>query len=326
LWITSAITLVICLLYVLRGGFKLSIITDKYQFSFIIIIILVTFFFIMKSTNFSSLDIIKLNTPNLIDKNYLPNYTSGLTFFIAVAATNLFHQGNWQRVFSANNDKRLKSSLIISFLMIFGIVFWMGYSGLISISLDPTITPDLAFFNLVFKNENKVFVAAILILALSLTLSTIDTLINSISSLIILNGKEINKNLKGKDIKKKSNFTIILLSFFVFLFASKGYSILYLFLFADLLCCSAVVIIFFGFFKKKINSKLAFKTIILALISGLLFFPSQDMTSSILVGAIFPIDMFSTFITTNLLFVSFIFPILVQSLSIFFYSFRNSFK
>ena len=326
LWITSAITLVICLLYVLRGGFKLSIITDKYQFSFIIIIILVTFFFIMKSTNFSSLDIIKLNTPNLIDKNYLPNYTSGLTFFIAVAATNLFHQGNWQRVFSANNDKRLKSSLIISFLMIFGIVFWMGYSGLISISLDPTITPDLAFFNLVFKNENKVFVAAILILALSLTLSTIDTLINSISSLIILNGKEINKNLKGKDIKKKSNFKIILLSFFVFLFASKGYSILYLFLFADLLCCSAVVIIFFGFFKKKINSKLAFKTIILALISGLLFFPSQDMTSSILVGAIFPIDMFSTFITTNLLFVSFIFPILVQSLSIFFYSFRNSFK
>ena len=204
LWITSAITLVICLLYVLRGGFKLSIITDKYQFSFIIIIILVTFFFIMKSTNFSSLDIIKLNTPNLIDKNYLPNYTSGLTFFIAVAATNLFHQGNWQRVFSANNDKRLKSSLIISFLMIFGIVFWMGYSGLISISLDPTITPDLAFFNLVFKNENKVFVAAILILALSLTLSTIDTLINSISSLIILNGKEINKNLKGKDIKKKN--------------------------------------------------------------------------------------------------------------------------
>ena len=127
----------------------------------------------------------------------------------------------------------------------------MGYSGLISVSLDPKTIPDLAFFNLVFKSENKFLIAAILILALSLTLSTIDTLINSISSLIIINGKEINKSLKGKDIKIKSNITIILLSLFVFLFASKGYSILYLFLLADLLCCSAVIIIFLWFYKKN---------------------------------------------------------------------------
>ncbi len=32
LWLTSAITLIICLLYIIRGGFRLSVITDKYQF------------------------------------------------------------------------------------------------------------------------------------------------------------------------------------------------------------------------------------------------------------------------------------------------------
>jgi len=42
----------------------------------------------------------------------------GLTFFIAVAATNLFHQGNWQRVYAAKNYKTLKQSLIISFFII----------------------------------------------------------------------------------------------------------------------------------------------------------------------------------------------------------------
>ena len=62
LWATSAITLMICLLYVLRGGFKLSIITDKYQFSFILIIILIAIYFILKNTSFSSLDIIKINS------------------------------------------------------------------------------------------------------------------------------------------------------------------------------------------------------------------------------------------------------------------------
>ena len=33
---------------------------------------------------------------------------------------------------------------------------------------------------------------------MSLTLSTIDTLINAISSLIIVDGNQINKSLKGK--------------------------------------------------------------------------------------------------------------------------------
>ena len=36
LWITAGVTLIMCLLYILRGGFTLSIITDKYQFTFII--------------------------------------------------------------------------------------------------------------------------------------------------------------------------------------------------------------------------------------------------------------------------------------------------
>ena len=36
LWITAGLTLMICLLYILNGGFRLSIITDKYQFIFIV--------------------------------------------------------------------------------------------------------------------------------------------------------------------------------------------------------------------------------------------------------------------------------------------------
>ena len=47
LWITAGVTLIICLLYILRGGFRLSIITDKYQFSFIILIILGSVFLIL---------------------------------------------------------------------------------------------------------------------------------------------------------------------------------------------------------------------------------------------------------------------------------------
>ena len=161
---------------------------------------------------------------------------------------------------------------------------------------------------------------------MSLTLSTIDTLINAISSLLIVNGGHIDKSLEGKKIKEKSNLIILMLSVLVFIIASKGYSILYLFLLADLLCCAAVVTIFYGFFNNRINSKLAGISIYSGLMIGLLFSPSIDFQNSILVGNILSKDLFSPLITTNLLFFSFATSIIVPLTIILVYSLRNSFR
>ncbi len=326
LWITSGLTLIICLLYILRGGFKLSIITDKYQFLIVLGIILSSILLILGNLEINSYELIKKNSTKLVSKNYIPNYTAGLTFFIAVAATNLFHQGNWQRVFAARNNLILKKSLIYSSIISFLIVLWMGYTGLISFSINPEVIPDLAFFKLMLLNDSVLIIISILVLALALTLSTIDTLINAISSLIIIDGKVINKFLGGREVKDKSNKLILLLSVIVFVFASKGYSILYLFLFADLLCCAAVVTVFYGFFKKKINTRLSLISIILGLGSGLLFFPSHNFQSSLLVGNIMSVENFSPIILSNLLFISFFVAIIVPLVIITTYSLRNSLR
>ena len=219
----------------------------------------------------------------------------------------------------------LKKSLIFSSIIVFLIVFWTGYTGLISFSLNPEVIPDLAFFDLILSN-NRLLIISVLVLALALTLSTIDTLINAISSILIVNGKQINKSISGKSVKNKTNYIIILISILVFILASKGYSILYLFLLADLFCCAAVVIIFYGFFNKKIDTRLSFLSIISALILGLLFFPSTDFQSSILVGNLLPLEFFSSIVKTNLLFISFATAIIVQLALIIFYSLRSSLR
>jgi Na+/proline symporter len=325
LWITAGITLIICLLYILRGGFKLSIITDKYQFIIIATLILTSVILILGNLEMNSFELIKKNSPNFFSSKYLPNYTAGLTFFIAVAATNLFHQGNWQRVLAAKNNLVLKKSLIYSSIITFLIVLWMGYTGLISFSINSKVIPDLAFFDLVLSNS-YIIIISILVLALALTLSTIDTLINAISSILIINGNLISKSIFGNSLKNKTNYVIILLSILVFILASKGYSILYLFLLADLFCCAAVITIFYGFFNKKINSRLPYLSITSALVFGILFFPSMDFQTSILVGNLLPIEFFSSIITSNLLFISFAIAILTQLLFIIVYSLRSSFK
>ena len=99
---------------------------------------------------------------------------------------------------------------------------------------------------------------------------------------------------------------MIVLSIITFLVASKGLSILYLFLLADLLCCAAVFSVFYGFYNKKFSEKKAYISILIGLFVGILVFPSPDFSKSILVGFLIPADQFPTFINQSLLFLSFL--------------------
>ena len=154
LWITAGIVVTSSLIYTLYGGLRASLFTDNIQFVIFLILSLIVFtnLFSLNSGNFN-FDFINQNKPYLLSSNYLPNFTAGLTFFIAVAATNLFHQGNWQRVYAAKNNDVLKKSLIFSFIIILPIVFVMGFSGLIAVSQNETVIPDLAFFSLLLKEQ-----------------------------------------------------------------------------------------------------------------------------------------------------------------------------
>ncbi len=305
LWITASIVIISSLLYTLYGGLRASIFTDNIQFIVFGLLLLISFSYLISSnSNEFNFEFIKQNKPNLLSFNYLPNFTAGLTFFIAVAATNLFHQGNWQRVYAAKDNKVLKSSLIFSFLIIIPIVFLIGFTGLIATSQNSNLTPDLAFFSLLLKDNALSLSIIIIILAISLTVSSIDTLVNAISSLIIVDGNKVIK-FKG-DYLKLSKQIIILISLISFFVASKGISILYLFLLADLFCCAAVLSVFYSFYSKKFTEKNAYISIIVGLIGGILLFPSPDFSKSILVGLILPLEFLPIFVTQSLLFCSFI--------------------
>jgi len=299
LWMTATLVVSTTLIYTLYGGLRASILTDNFQFLIIVILLLVSMYSIF-SSDFVSYKSIVSNSGVLLSGKYIPNYTSGLTFFIAVLATNLFHQGNWQRVFAAKNYEVLKKSLKLSFLIIIPIVFFMGITGIIAISVDSKVNPDLAFFSILLKDKSELLYIGIIILAISLTVSTVDTLVNAISSLIVVDGKKINKNLKS------TNALVIFLSIVALFVASKGFSILYLFLLADLLCCAAVFPVFYGFYKRNLKEKDLTISVIIGLLLGLLLFPSPDFSTSILVGILLPFDLFSPIVTSSLLFWSFL--------------------
>ncbi len=306
-WITALVVLSFTLIYTLYGGLKASIFTDNIQMIVIGVLLFISFIYITSFTGSKfSFDFVLKKNPQLLSSHYIPNYTAGLTFFIAVAATNLFHQGNWQRVYAAKNYQTLKKSLIISFLIIIPIVFFMGFSGMVAFSIDPSTRPDLGFFSLLLKEQTIFLSLFIIILGMALTISTVDTLINAISSLLILDGKAVFNLSKKTNYLNFSKYIILFLSFISFIIASKGFDILYLFLLADLFCCAFVLTVFLSFYDKSINENLAYFSILIGLIGGFLLFPSPDFSKSLLVGVFIPIDLFPSFVTQSLLFLSFI--------------------
>ena len=306
-WITALVVLSSTLIYTLYGGLKASIFTDNIQMIVIGVLLIISFIYITSFTGSKfSFDFVIKKNPQLLSSDYIPNYTAGLTFFIAVAATNLFHQGNWQRVYAAKNYQTLKKSLIISFLIIIPIVFFMGFSGMVAFSIDPSTRPDLGFFSLLLKEQTIFLSLFVIILGMALTISTVDTLINAISSLVILDGKAVFNLSKKTNYLNFSKYIILFLSFISFIIASKGFDILYLFLLADLFCCAFVLTVFLSFYDKSINENLAYISILIGLIGGFLLFPAPDFSKSLLVGIFIPKDLFPSLVSQSLLFLSFI--------------------
>ena len=307
LWITALIVLISTLAYTLYGGLRASIFTDNIQMIVIGVLLLISLSYITLFTGSEfSFEFIKEKNPHLLSPSYIPSYTAGLTFFIAVAATNLFHQGNWQRVYAAKNFETLRKSLIISFFTIVPIVFYMGFTGMVAFSIDPSTRPDLGFFSLLLKEQKEILSLVVIILGLALTISTVDTLVNAISSLIVIDGKATFNLNKKTNYFNFSKYLIIFLSAVSFIIASKGFDILYLFLLADLFCCAFVLTVFYSFYDKSINENAAYLSIIIGLIGGFLIFPTPDFSKSLLVGILISKDLFPPFVSQSLLFLSFV--------------------
>jgi Na+/proline symporter len=315
IWISASIILFFTLAYVLFGGLKATIRSDRIQFIVIILLFLYLIFSIfLQNNNNLNLNIFQENFIKFDKKSLILSFQFGFVFFIAVAATNLFHQGNWQRVYAAKNEKILAKSLLISFFIIFLIVLLMGLTGSISKLNGLKFNDDLAFFSIILNKNDMLISLIVLIFSLCLTISTVDTLLNSISSLTIVHSKDFF-NFKFLKDKKLSNIILILLSIVCLIVTLYQFSVLYLFLLADLICCACAYVIFKGLYQKKINSRRSIVLIVIGLFSGLLFFPNADFSQSFLVGFIFDKSFFSLIFINSLLFWSFLCAFLLPLIS-----------
>jgi Na+/proline symporter len=165
-----------------------------------------------------------------------------LTLVIAVTAANLFHQGYWQRLWAARDPRALGAGALIGGAATVVVVAAIGALGLLAIAagIDPG-SPPMPLFALLAQAPPWVALAA-LVLAVTLVASSVDTLQSGIVSLVVT-------ERRGLSLPAARRITVAL-TVPVVLVALQGYSVLRLFLIADLLCATTVAPLLLGLWHR----------------------------------------------------------------------------
>ena len=269
-------------IYTAYGGMRASIITDSIQFTLIVPLVVIVFIAILSNIGgiTSSINTITENRPELLSLSHKPGIEFGITLIFAVFAANMFHQGFWQRIYSAKNNRSIKFGFGSSAIIVIPIILMTGLIGIIASGKGTEGNPSVAFFNLSKEILPEGFIIVLLILAIALVMSSLDTLLNGITSAITTDLSRIKPHLKSNVLLKYARAVTVTLMIPAIIIASQGHSVLYLFLIADLICSAAVIPVFFGLYSKKITDKYAAISFIIGLIIGTIFFPIPSVVYS----------------------------------------------
>ena len=189
--------------YTSYGGLPASLETDKIQ-ALSIILLITALILILFIVDISSLIYdAKAHTPEDIEWDWhhgsisdTSTFKSGFALVVAITAAEMFSQGNWQRAWASEDERALKKGAIGASLIVFPLVFVMGFLGTSVAGQGAVEDPAVSFFYLI-EDIGTILTIAFVVLSIALVCSSADTLQNAIIASLsrdILNDK-INLNM-----------------------------------------------------------------------------------------------------------------------------------
>ncbi len=281
LWITAAIIAVGTAVYAYAGGIRASVATDRLQFAVMVpILILLALITIRAFGGWSTaVDEVRAGAPALLNPMDISGLRFGLTLVIAVVTANMFHQGLWQRAYNCRDVGVLRRSFLISGLLMLPIILGIGIFGFLAASegLAAPHSPEAstAVFSIIRAYLPVWIEYPFIVLAVCLVMSSLDTLQNGLTCTFATFTRTPGET--DGELTWSRRLTLLLLIPAV-LVASQGYSVLYLFLIADLVASACLVPVFAGLFSDRLTGRGALAASWAGILAGVLYFPRPDFT------------------------------------------------
>lgn len=276
--LTATLVGVATITYTTYGGLKASVFTDIVQSQFLFpILILILFVIILTiGSPIDFIEKIQLNNPQLINIAHRPGIEFAISVIIAITSANIFHQGYWQRIYSAKNNSTLTHSMAYASVLVIPIILITGFFGIISVGLlNERPDASIAMFALAAAHLDEWALILVLILGLALAMSSMDTLLNGLVSIFTADLARIYPDFKETPLLNSSRALTIIVALPTIFIASKGYGVLYMFLMADLIATAAVFPIFWGLYSKRYPGNMAILSSVIGIVAGLTFFPTS---------------------------------------------------
>lgn len=280
LWVTALLVGGGTLIYTTYGGIRGTIFTDGIQ-ALVMIPALVLAFAgtLIYAGGFESVvSRIRYTDPSLLGIGHPGGWEFAGSLLIAVVAANLFHQGFWSRVYACKDDSTVRRSFLWAGLLVVPIVFITGSFGLMAVAEGATASPSAALFEVVLAVAPAWVISTVLVLAVVLVMSSADTLLNGMAGVFTADLARFSKELNPRRLMFFARIATAFICVAVILIASRGYSVLYLFLLADLVCAAAVFPAFYGMYCRRLPGWAAAVSALAGMAGGALLFPDPSFT------------------------------------------------
>ncbi|KAF4690236.1 hypothetical protein FOZ60_000509 [Perkinsus olseni] len=245
-WLSTLSVAVITLSYTLVAGLPVSILTDMAQG--VAAVGLIVFAVVATSTNV---------TVTTADWNAVANWSSLgfqslIALILAILGFQLLDMVIWQRVWAAKNDFNLRMGLLLGGTLIFLTMIAFGVLGMLAeaqdrarpvphLTLDP-YTKSLAFFDLLGVLPNAA-VGAVVVLAICLTTSSVDSLQSAFLSVFAAEFVKRGWSLNW------GRLLLVLMNVPAIVVAMREISVINLFLVADLVAATICMPAYCGLYS-----------------------------------------------------------------------------
>ena len=273
LWLTALIVGALTVAYTAYGGMKASLFTDRIQFYIIIPLLIVVVVAGIVGFGGGSLEQARQSNPEFFSLAHFDGIKFGVVLIIAIFAAEMFNQGSWQRVYTVRDASTLRKGFLVAGLVALPVIFLTGLFGVMAVGAGKVDDPSVAMFQFIVDVMPLWAIIAALVLAMALVMSSMDTLLNGITSAFTT---ELSRHSSGSSLLTWSRFITAALIVLPIIVASQGMSVLYLFFIADLVCAAFVFPVLLGLYVRRFNQWSAVISSAVGLVVGALYFPKPD--------------------------------------------------
>ncbi len=287
LWLTAALTLSATLLYTGIGGLRASILTDRVQIWLILpaLAVMVIVAAWRLEDFVPALHSVAAERPELVSLANLSGWETAASLILGLTATSLFSQGYWQRVYAARDSRALVRGFVGAGLAVMPIILILGGFGFVAMGAGLVDEPSVALFSVVLEAAPAWLALVVVLLGVALVMSSADTALNAISSIVTAELPRAFPALSGRRLLMLARWSGVVVAVPALFVASQGWSVLYLFLLANLLCVAAAGAAVIGLYSAHLSGRIAVWATGAGLFAGLALFPDPAMTRGHLLGA-----------------------------------------